>query len=160
MYTCVCIHIYSSVCIYSCIFIVSSSIIAVKLIFVPRVSLMYEKHHAVHAKNQTKDLLRYIPLFPKIMHYPNRLSLCIFPNYPKNPQGFVNCSPRNHLANPTQTTICNTSAIQKLGSLSPCILKARLGNTAPGPFPSGLVALATIVATLPNTCAHTSAKTT
>jgi len=76
-----------------------------------------------------------------------------------SPHGFCNCSFLKNLKNPTQIRPCNNNPTQKPACLKPPLPSTRFGNTVPGPSLSGAVALATIVATLPSTCAHTSVNT-
>lgn len=101
--------------------------------------------------------------FPYLMRYPvctKSDGICLLlPVCPASPtQGFDNCSFRNHLEYPTQILNCNTNAIQNHAFFSPSDPNTRLGNIGPGPFASGAQALATIVAILPSTCAHTKVK--
>ena len=115
--------------------------------FDPPIILIALPSHSISCRRYLLNQFPYV-------HIPNCLPI------PPSHHGFINCSFLNHLKKPAQIATCISTATQKTGLFNPSLLSARFGKTAPGPFPSGAVALATIVATLPSTCAHTSANTT
>ena len=83
-----------------------------------------------------------------------------FPS-PSRPHGLLNCSFLKNIKNPIGTAKFISSATQNHAFPSPGIAPAeKSGNTSPGPIRSGAVALATIVATEPRTCAAMSVKRT
>jgi len=98
---------------------------------------------------------------PSTDQAPNHLRpfLTPIPLLSPSPHGFCNCSFLKNLKNPTQISPCSNNPTQKPACFNPSLPSTKFGNTVPGPSLSGAVALATIVATLPSTCAHTSVNT-
>lgn len=98
---------------------------------------------------------------PPTNQAPNHLhpSLTPVPLPLPSAHGFCSCSFLKNLKKPTQISPCSNNPTQKPACLNPPLPSTKFGNTVPGPSLSGAVALATIVATLPSTCAHTSVNT-